>query len=551
MEAIRLFKLLNRDQRNTFVACFLGWALDALDFFLVTFVLVPIGHDFGRSIPKVAFAITLTLMMRPVGALIFGWLGDKFGRRIPLMADIIFYSVMELLTAFAPNFTVFLILRALFGIGMGGEWGLGASLAMESLPTQARGLFSGILQQGYAVGYLLAALVYWIVFPHFGWRGLFIAGAVPAFLVIYIRARVPESPVWQRQRAQQKPRVKMSIFIRQHGALFIYAALLMTAFNYMSHGTQDLYPTYLEKQRGFGVSAKSMISIVYATGAICGGAVMGFLSQQWGRRRVIIISAAFGMLLIPLWIFAPSTALLIMGGFLIQFMVQGAWGVVPVHLNELSPPEFRGTFPGLAYQLGNFAAAYAAQQQAWLAEHFRSANGEPNYALTMAVVEAVVFLVIIFLAAIGREERLACMTPIISQPRRLPPQKNFNRVSATKARGPDLRLAVARLPFSKCDKRRRRNAVRRLLPRSGRPALRDSQSLALRRPRIDCSENHTRPAPPDISPAARRESWLCELRGWPNEEWSSALIGSDAPGRMNSRNDNTFRNRECRAAVNR
>jgi len=405
MEAIRLFKSLNREQRNTFVACFLGWALDALDFFLVTFVLVPLGHDFGQTIPKVAFAITLTLMMRPVGAFIFGILGDKFGRRIPLMADIIFYSVMELLTAFAPNFTVFLILRALFGIGMGGEWGLGASLAMESLPTQARGLFSGILQQGYAVGYLLAALVYWIVFPHFGWRGLFIAGALPAFLVIYIRARVPESPVWQRARAQQQPRLKMSIFVRQHGALFIYAALLMTAFNYMSHGTQDLYATFLEKQRGFGVSAKSMISIVYATGAICGGAVMGFLSQQWGRRRVIILSAICGMLLIPLWIFAPTTALLIMGGFLIQFMVQGAWGVVPVHLNELSPPEFRGTFPGLAYQLGNFAAAYAAQQQAWLAEHFRLANGEPNYALTMALVEAVVFLVIIFLAAIGREER--------------------------------------------------------------------------------------------------------------------------------------------------
>ncbi len=405
LEAVRLFKILNREQRNTFVACFLGWALDALDFFLVTFVLVPIGHDFGQTIPKVTFAITLTLMMRPVGAFIFGLLGDKFGRRIPLMADIIFYSVMELLTAFAPNFTVFLILRALFGIGMGGEWGLGASLAMESLPTEARGLFSGILQQGYAVGYLLAALVYWVVFPHFGWRGLFIAGALPAFLVIYIRARVPESPVWQRARAQQKPGLKMSTFVRQHGALFIYAALLMTAFNYMSHGTQDLYATFLEKQRGFGVSAKSMISIVYATGAICGGAVMGFLSQQWGRRRVIILSASCGMLLIPVWIFAPSTALLIMGGFLIQFMVQGAWGVVPVHLNELSPPEFRGTFPGLAYQLGNLTAAYAAQQQAWLAEHFRLANGEPNYALTMALVEAVVFLVIIFLAAIGREER--------------------------------------------------------------------------------------------------------------------------------------------------
>jgi len=406
VEAIRLLKSLNRDQRNTFVACFLGWALDAFDFFLVTFVLVPISQEFGRSIPDVAFAITLTLMARPLGAFVFGLLGDKFGRRLPLMIDIIFYSVMELLTAFAPNFSVFLILRALFGVGMGGEWGLGASLAMESLPTQTRGLFSGILQQGYAVGYLLAALVYWIVFPHFGWRGLFVAGALPGLLVVYIRARVPESPVWQRDRAHGRhPRLRLSILLRQHGVLFIYAALLMTAFNYMSHGTQDLYPTYLEEQRGFGVNAKSIISMVYATGAICGGTVLGFLSQQWGRRRVIILSALCGMLLIPLWIFAPSTALLILGGFLIQFMVQGAWGVVPVHLNELSPPQFRGTFPGLVYQLGNFAAAYAAQQQAWLAQRFRMANGQPNYALTMAMVELIVFIAVMVLAAIGPERR--------------------------------------------------------------------------------------------------------------------------------------------------
>ena len=406
MEAIRLFKSLNREQRNTFVACFLGWALDALDFFLLTFVLVPVSHDFGRTIPQVAFAITLTLMMRPIGAFIFGLLGDKFGRRIPLMADIIFYSVMELLTAFAPNFTIFLILRALFGIGMGGEWGLGASLALESAPAAARGVLSGILQQGYAFGYLMAALVYWIIFPIFGWRGLFIAGALPALLVIYIRARVPESPVWERHRAQKRSRpFDLGNFIRQHGSLFIYSALLMTAFNYMSHGTQDLYPTFLEKQRGFGVSQKSMITIIYAIGAICGGTVIGFMSQKWGRRRSIIFAAICGILLIPAWIFAPSTALLIVGGFLMQFMVQGAWGVVPVHLNELSPPEFRGTFPGLAYQLGNCAAAFAAQQQAWLAEHFHRADGSPDYAATMGTVELAVFLLIIFLAAIGREER--------------------------------------------------------------------------------------------------------------------------------------------------
>lgn len=406
MEAIRLFKSLNRIQRHTFLACFLGWSLDALDFFLLTFVLVPISREFGRTIPEVAFAITLTLMARPLGAFLFGLLGDKFGRRIPLMIDIVFYSLMELLTAFAPNFTVFLVLRVLFGIGMGGEWGLGASLAMESLPTATRGLFSGILQQGYAVGYLLAALVYWMVFPHFGWRGLFIAGALPALLVIYIRAHVPESPVWQRDRSQRKhASVRLSVLLRQHGLLFVYAALLMTAFNYMSHGTQDLYPTYLEEQRGFGVNAKSIISIVYATGAICGGTVLGFWSQKWGRRRVVILSAVCGLLLIPLWIFAPSTGLLIVGGFLIQFMVQGAWGVVPVHLNELSPPDFRGTFPGLVYQLGNFAAAYAAQQQAWLAEQFRLPNGRPNYALTMAMIQSIVFVAVIVLAAIGPEKR--------------------------------------------------------------------------------------------------------------------------------------------------
>src|SRR5216117_2442239 len=249
VEAIRLFKSLDHDQRNTFVACFLGWALDAFDFFLLTFVIAAMAHDFGTSIAKLSYAITLTLAMRPLGAFIFGLLGDRFGRRIPLMIDIIFYSAMELLTAFSPNYTWLLIFRALYGIGMGGEWGLGASLAMESLPTAARGLFSGILQQGYAFGYLLAALVYWIVFPIFGWRGLFVAGALPALLVIYIRAHVPESPVWERDRAAAKS-FDLRRLLKEHGALLIYAALFMTAFNYMSHGTQDLYATYLEKQRG-------------------------------------------------------------------------------------------------------------------------------------------------------------------------------------------------------------------------------------------------------------------------------------------------------------
>ena len=406
MEAIRLFKSLDRNQRNTFVACFLGWALDAFDFFLLTFVIVPMAHDFGTSIADLSYAITLTLAMRPVGACIFGLLGDRFGRRIPLMIDIIFYSLMELLTAFSPNYTTLLIFRALYGIGMGGEWGLGASLAMETLPTEARGLFSGILQQGYAFGYLLAAIVYWVVFPFFGWRGLFVAGVLPAFLVLYIRSEVPESPVWLRQQhAMANFWSDVLIVMKRHWALFLYVILLMTAFNAMSHGTQDMYQTFLGEQRHYGVTQKAATGIIYAFGAICGGTAVGHLSQEWGRRRSIILTTAFGIVLIPLWMFSPGFALLVIGGFAMQFMVQGAWGIVPVHLNELSPSVVRGTFPGFAYQLGNLFAANTAVVEAQLANHFRDAGGHPDYAKALALFTFVVFLVLILLTAIGPEER--------------------------------------------------------------------------------------------------------------------------------------------------
>jgi SHS family lactate transporter-like MFS transporter len=404
METLRLFQALTRDQRNTFVACFLGWALDALDFFLLTFVFSAVAQEFGKTVPEVAFASMLTLMFRPLGALLFGFLGDRFGRRIPLMADIIFYSVIELLTAFSPNFTVFLILRALFGVGMGGEWGLGASLLMETLPTKARGLFSGILQQGYAFGFLLAAIVYWLVFPTFGWRGLFVAGAAPALLVIYIRMHVPESPSWQRQKVA-RARTRLAPLVRQHWKLFVYAILLMTAFNCMSHGTQDLYPTFLQKQCGLDVAQVRNVTIVYSLGAICGGTLFGALSQTWGRRRSIIAAAAFGILLIPAWIFSPSLGMLIGGGFCMQFMVQGAWGVVPVHLNELSPAELRGTFPGFVYQLGNLCAAPIAVAEAKLAESFPTAAGGAGYAKSLGIVTLIVFLALITLAAVGREKR--------------------------------------------------------------------------------------------------------------------------------------------------
>src|SRR5207237_5471480 len=369
VEAIRLFKLLDRNQRNTFVACFLGWALDAFDFFLLTFVLVPMAHDFGTSIAELTYAITLTLAMRPVGAFIFGLLGDRFGRRMPLMIDIVFYSLMELLTAFSPNYTWLLVFRALYGIGMGGEWGLGASLAMETLPTAARGLFSGILQQGYAFGYLLAAIVYWIVFPSFGWRALFVAAALPAFLVLYIRVRVPESPVWLRRQGRSNFWSDALVVLKRHWALFLYVILLMTAFNAMSHGTQDMYQTFLGEQRHYGVTQKAATGIIYAFGAICGGTLVGHLSQKWGRRRAIILAAVFGIILIPAWVFSPSFSLLVIGGFAMQFMVQGAWGIVPVHLNELSPGELRGTFTGFAYQLGILLAATTAVVEARLADH--------------------------------------------------------------------------------------------------------------------------------------------------------------------------------------
>ena len=406
MEAVRLFKSLDRNQRNTFLACFLGWALDAFDFFLLTFVIVPMAGDFGTSITELSYAITLTLAMRPLGAFIFGLLGDRFGRRIPLMIDIIFYSLMELLTAFSPNYTWLLIFRALYGIGMGGEWGLGASLAMETLPTAARGLFSGILQQGYAFGYLLAAVVYWIVFPFFGWRGLFVAGALPAFLVLYIRAQVPESPVWlQQKRETSNFWGDLLGVLKRHWVLFVYVILLMTAFNALSHGTQDMYQTFLGEQRHYGVTQKAATGIIYAVGAICGGTVVGHLSQKWGRRRSIILTAVLGIILIPLWVFPPGFALLVVGGFAMQFMVQGAWGIVPVHLNELSPGAVRGTFPGLAYQLGNLFAANTAVIEARLADHFRDASGHPDYAKALALFTLVIFLVLILLAAIGREER--------------------------------------------------------------------------------------------------------------------------------------------------
>ncbi len=394
-------------QRRTFVAAFLGWTLDAFDFFLVTFVVKDIADEFHQSRVAVLGAITLTLMLRPLGALIFGVIADRFGRRGPLMVNILFYSVLELLSGFAPTFTAFLILRAIYGIAMGGEWGVGAALALESLPAETRGFFSGVLQQGYATGYLLAAVVFFLVYPHFGWRAMFFVGAAPALLVLYIRSFVPESEAWKEQKARKVGETgNLWLSFRRQPGLFVYAIVLMAAFNFMSHGSQDLYPTFLRDQHGFNVGTVTSLAIIANIGAILGGTVFGGLSQTWGRRRAIVTSALVGIVAIPLWVFAPSVALLAVGAFVLQFFVQGAWGVIPIHLNELSPGEVRGTFPGFTYQLGNFISAGAAQIEGSFAKHtFPLPSGEADYGKALAVIMLVVFSAVAIITAAGKERR--------------------------------------------------------------------------------------------------------------------------------------------------
>jgi len=393
--------VLNRDQRATFIASVLGWSLDAFDFFLMVFVVRAIASDFRAQVVEVAFAITLTLAFRPLGALVFGWLAEQHGRRPILMIDVLLFSFFELATAFAPSLFVFLILRALFGFAMGGEWGLGASLVMESIPAQSRGTVSGILQQGYPLGYLMASVVYGLFYDHIGWRGLFIVGVAPALLVFFIRFNVKESPVWEQSRRRaQKPDLPAAL--GRHWKSFLYVILLMTAFNFFSHGTQDLYPTFLQAQHQLSTHQVSAISIVMNIGAIIGGITFGFYSQIIGRRRAIITAALLALPVIPLWAFSTTPLLLALGAFLIQVSVQGAWGVVPAHLNELSPEELRGTFPGFAYQLGNLLAASNAILQPILA---RNLGG--NYGLALAIVVAAAVLAIVVITACGKEAKEA------------------------------------------------------------------------------------------------------------------------------------------------
>src|ERR1051325_10533238 len=401
MEFIGHFRRLTAGQRNTFVACFLGWSLDAFDFFILVFCVNALSTQFHARVSTISEAIFLTLAMRPVGALLFGMMADRWGRRPTLMLDIIAYSIFELASAFAPNLPVFLVTRALFGVAMGGEWGVGAALTFETLPVGGRGFFSGVLQEGYVVGYLFAALVYGTLFPILGWRGMFVVGALPAFLVIYIRKNVAESPAWVQGRTANRSQARLSHDIRAHWKRFLFLVVLMFGFNSFSHGTQDLYPTFLEKNLGFSPQQVRTVSVIASIGALLGGIVFGTLSERMGRRRAFIIPALLALPMIPLWFSSRRLPMLALGGFLMQFMVQGAWGVIPAHLNELSPGRVRGTFPGLAYQLGNLLSSWNAVMQARLVERKFSGSFPPMLAWTVVFVAVLVAVV----TAAGREQR--------------------------------------------------------------------------------------------------------------------------------------------------
>jgi SHS family lactate transporter-like MFS transporter len=428
----------NSAQKHVVAASFLGWMLDAFDFFLLVFVLPDVAKTFSVPVaPKplaldahytaatgflakaailvpamwdrfvgsltgsagvdATILLTLTLAVRPIGAFIFGRLADRYGRRPVLMFDVLCYSALAFASAFAPSFAVFLALRILFGIAMGGEWGVGASLTMESIRPESRGVVSGILQSGYASGYLVASIAFGVLYPIIGWRGMFMVGAVPALLVLYIRRSVPESPGWNEAHAKS---AGAGTILKRHWRLALYMILLMTSLNFLSHGTQDLYPTFLRKELKFDPHTVSFIAIIYNLGAIAGGLVFGFFSQAFGRRRALITAALLSIPIVPLWAFSHDVAILAAAGFAMQFMVQGCWGVIPAHLNEMSPGEARGTFPGFVYQLGNFLASTNATIQGVLAA---AAGGEFSWALAGVAVAAA--LAIALFASLGTEAR--------------------------------------------------------------------------------------------------------------------------------------------------
>jgi len=387
------------DRRNAVLSGFLGWTFDAFDFFILVMLLDVVGKDFGRSRPDMALTLSASLFMRPLGAIIFGLMADRLGRRLPLMLNIVFYSIIEVLSGLAPNYTVFLILRLLYGIGMGGEWGVGASLALESVPAKWRGILSGLLQEGYAVGYMLAAAAYLFIYPHFdpvrGWRYMFFIGGLPALLSLFIRAKVKDPEAWHQTRTDWAG-YRGKIF--SNWPRFLYLVALMTAMGCLSHGTQDMYPTFLKKEllpelKLDPVKWSSLITIFSMVGAVIGGIVMGRISDHIGRRRAMVLSVILALCLIPLWVNVHTLPLVFMGAFLIQFMIQGAWGVIPAHINELSPGALRGFFPGFAYQMGILCSSGIGWIESKVGERLTYSHALAYTMIVVMIVDAIVIWV--------------------------------------------------------------------------------------------------------------------------------------------------------------
>ena len=387
------------DQWHAVSAGFLGWTLDAFDFFVVVFLIDTLAHQFSVSKGAIIWTITATLALRPVGAVIFGLLADRYGRRWPLMANVVFFSVVELLCGFAPNYHVFLLLRALYGIGMGGEWGVGASLAMEAAPERWRGILSGILQSGYSVGYLLAAVAAKTILPLspvWGWRAMFWVGGVPALLAFYIRFKVKESDAWKQHRAPTFGAIVRTA--SGHWKLFAYLVLLMTMMMFFSHGTQDLYPDFLKSSHGFSQATVSNVAILFNLGAIFGAIVFGHLSERLGRRKAMLLALCVAFAAIPAWAFGGTLAVLTLGAIVMQIGVQGTWGIIPAHLNELSPHAVRGLLPGFAYQIGVLIAAPTNSIEYALCHRL-------GYGYGLAVFEGVTILLLAIVISLGREDR--------------------------------------------------------------------------------------------------------------------------------------------------
>jgi len=391
--------------RNTVVACFLSWMLDAFDFFVLVFILSDIADSFDESVETVSLAIMLTLAVRPIGALLFGRAAEKYGRKPLLIINILMFSIFELASGLVPGLLSLLVIRVFYGIAMGGIWGIASSLAMETIPQRSRGFVSGLFQAGYPAGYLVASVIYGALFSFIGWRGLFMLGVLPMLLALFVYYRVPESPVWQKARENDAANPPLWPLIKKHWHFVVYAVVLMAAFNFFSHGTQDIYPTFLKEQHGFGPHTVSFIAICYNIAAILGGLCFGTLSQRIGRRWAIALAAVLALPIIPLWAYSTTVLWLTVGAFAMQFMVQGAWGVVPAYLNESSPSGSRAVLPGFVYQLGNFVAASNATLQTWIAT-----TQDGNYSLALAVVAASVAVMIAVVALLGRETRDQEMT---------------------------------------------------------------------------------------------------------------------------------------------